>query len=186
MSHTDSSGAHPRPRIRRGNRWLVAGTTGALAGLIAATMQSAVGWVIQRAFLPPGYDNNIAPRLVNRALRQLGQPSHPAVDWIGGVLFHYVYGIGWGALFGLARRAAPLPPPALGTVVAGLIYLLAFSRVGVGTRTGAEQHPDRRPAVKQASLIAIVLAYVVSLVVAYDRLDRRGRTGGPPDEEPRA
>jgi hypothetical protein len=67
------------------------------------------------------------------------------------------------------NAAAPAPSG----VFAGLIYLPAFSRVGVGTRVGAEEHPDRRPWFKQVSLVTVVLAYVVSLVVAYDRLASR-------------
>jgi hypothetical protein len=167
-------GGAPHP-ARGGNRWLAAGRTGAIAGLVAGTVQPAVGWAIDQVFLPRGHDNNIAPRLVNRSVRRAGHPSHPVLDWVGGTLFHYAYGAGWGAAYGVARRASRLPPLALGGIFAGLIYLLAFSQVGVGTQTGAEQHPDRRPWCKQASLVAVVLAYVVSLVVAYDRLAPRAR-----------
>jgi hypothetical protein len=165
---------------RRERRWLAAGQTGAVAGLVAGTVQPAVGWVIANTILPRGHDNNIAPRLVNRSVRRTtGHRSHPVLDWVGGTLFHYAYGAGWGAAYGVARRESRLPPLALGGIFAGLIYLLAFSQIGVGTRTGAEQEPDRRPWFKQASLLAVVLAYVVSLVVAYDRLAPRAARRRP-------
>jgi hypothetical protein len=106
-------------------------------------------------------------------VRRTGSPSHPLLDWIGGTLFHYGYGVGWGVAYGIVRRGTGLPTLALGGLFAGLIYLFAFSQIGVGTQTGTERPPDRRPWFKQLSLISVVLAYVVPLVVAYDRFDSR-------------
>jgi hypothetical protein len=86
---------------------------GALAGILAATVQAGVGWGIQQFLLPRGQDNNIAPRFVNRLFRRSGRGSNPVRDWVLGTLFHYGYGVGWGTLFGVVRSWSGLPSWAL-------------------------------------------------------------------------
>ena len=80
--------------------YLAAGATGALAGTVACVAQTLVGVVLNTVLLPPGHDNNIAPRLVHHSARKAGHHTPPAVDWLLGTLFHVGYGIGWGAFSG--------------------------------------------------------------------------------------
>ena len=148
---------------------------GVVAGLLAGTVQPVVGWVLDQTLLPPGQDSNIAPRLVNRTARKAGHRTSAVVDWLGGVLFHYGYGAGLGAFFGVLKRWSGLPTPALSVFLGWLIYLAAFSGIGAGTSTGTEQRPDRRPWQKQVSLVAVAFAFALSLGPAFDRLDPRRR-----------
>jgi hypothetical protein len=161
-------------------RYAEAAGGGALAGTLAATVQVAVGWLLDRWLLPRGHDNNIAPRLVNRTLRRTRHRTNAVREWVLGTLFHYGYGLGWGALFGILRRRSRLPNPVLGGLLGSAIYALAFSEVGVGTATGTERHPRRRPWQKQVSLVTVALTYAFSLAAFFARFERRGRRGEPP------
>jgi hypothetical protein len=144
---------------------------GALAGTLAATIQAGVGWAIQTLMLPLGQDNNIAPRFVNRLFRRSGRRPNPVRDWVLGTLFHYGYGVGWGTLFAVVRRRTGLPGWLLGTGLGGLIYALAFSGFGVGTKSRTERSPRWRPWHKQISLIAVALTYAFSLALTFERLE---------------
>ena len=159
--------AHPgRPTARQ------AAAAGALAGLLASIAQSAIGYVIDRALLPPEHDNNISPRLVDRATNKVGVATHPVVDWTAGVLFHFAYGIGWGVLYGLVQLKLRAPKLLLGSGFGAAIWLAAFSHVGVGTHTQTEQHPDHRPLTKQLDLLAIPFAYALPLALLYEPIER--------------
>ena len=149
-----------------------AAAAGLLAGLAASTVQSAIGFFIDRALLPTRHDNNIAPRLVHRSSRRVGYRSSPAQDWLLGVLFHFFYGAGWGALYGPVRAHLRAPRLALGGALGGLLYLLAFSRIGLGTRTGTEEPPDRRPLHKQLALVAVAFTDASALARLYDPIAR--------------
>lgn len=151
---------------------------GAAAGVIAATVQVVVGWVLSQTLLPAGHDNNISPRFVNRLIHERGKRTNPLVDWLLGTLFHYGYGIGWGLVFGLLKRWTRLPSLPLGGLIGWLIYLLAFSRAGAGTKTHTEQHPRHRPWHKQVSLVSVAFTFALSLAATYDWLARRWREAG--------
>ena len=151
---------------------------GAAAGVIAATVQVVVGWGLSHTLLPEGHDNNISPRLVNRLIRRQGRRTNPLIDWLFGTLFHYGYGIGWGVAFGVLKRWSRLPSLPLGGLLGGLIYLLAFSRAGVGTKTHTERHPKHRPWHKQLSLVTVAYTFALSLAPTYDWLARRWREAG--------
>jgi hypothetical protein len=160
-----------RPMIGRADRH--AALTGALAGAAASTVQSAIGFTIDKLLLPPEHDNNISPRLVDRATSKLGIRTPRAFNWVAGVTFHFAYGIGWGTVFGLLDRHFRLPRPLLGTLLGGTIYTLAFSRIGLGTKTDTEIHPDERPLAKQLDLMAVAFAYALSLAFLYGPIERR-------------
>lgn len=162
-------------------RWtyLQASYLGSAAGIIASTIQVIVGFLLDKLLLPRGHDNNIAPRLANRSFRKAGQDMHPVVDWVAGMLFHYAYGLGWGVIFGLVRRWSKLPSLFIGGALGWLIYLLAFSRQGIGTKTGAEQHPKRRPWQKQVSLVAVAFTYALATALTYDRLEEKASPPAP-------
>jgi MFS family permease len=155
------------------SRGIRAAGVGAFAGVLASIVQVLIGWLLDRFFLPRGHDNNIAPRFVSRVFRRSGRRSNPVRDWALGTLFHLGYGLGWGTLFGTVRRWSRLPSWLVGSAAGVLIYLSAFSGIGVGTRTGTERNPERRPWQKQVSLVAVALAYVATLAWTFDRLERQ-------------
>lgn len=161
------SSASTHPDVR-------AAGAGAFAGFLACLVQVIVGWFLDRFFLPRGHDNNIAPRFVNRVFRRSGRRANPVRDWVLGTLFHLGYGLGWGTLFGMARRWSGLPSWVLASAAGLLIYLAAFSGLGAGTRTGTEHKPERRPWRKQFSLVAVALTYVITLAWTFDRVERQG------------
>src|SRR4051794_20878325 len=152
-----------------------AGARGAVAGTIACVVQTAVGWVLSNTLLPAGQDNNLAPRLVHQTARIASHQTSPATDWLLGTLFHVGYGLGWGSLFGVLRRWTGWPSGLLGSAVAGTLYALQFTRFGVGTPTGTQAAPERRPWEKQVSLVTLVLPYAFSLAILFDRLPRSPR-----------
>ena len=148
-------------------------TWGAAAGLVGATIQVAVGWLLDRLLLPPGQHNNIAPRLVKRLAQKRGETADPVRDWTLGTLFHFGYGVSWGCLYALARRWSSLPGLLLGGAMGLVIYLLAFSRVGAGTHSDTEPHPRHRTWRKQACLVAVAWTFGFNTAAAYDRLAQR-------------
>src|SRR5689334_11916413 len=101
---------------------------GAAAGAVGGVVQVVVGLLLDKLFLPPRHDNNIAPRLVTRLFQRGGQKPHPVRDWVLGTLFHFGYAIGWGGVFGVARGTSGLPSGLLGGLMGLAIYALAFSR----------------------------------------------------------
>ena len=146
---------------------------GALAGFIASVVQVTVGLGIDKLLLPPEHNNNIAPRLITRIFQRQGEPPNTARDWFLGTLFHIGYGVTWGVIFGLVRRWTRIPAPLVSVAVGLSIYLIAFSKIGAGPKTGAEVHPKYRDPRKQFSLIAIVTTFVLTTTGAYERLSAR-------------
>jgi hypothetical protein len=135
---------------------------GAVAGILGSVVQVGVGFALDKLLLPPRQHNNIAPRLVKRLAQGTGRRGHAPRDWTFGTLFHLGYGAGWGALLGLARRRTGASPLSLGVVGGGLIYLAAFSHIGVGTLTATEPPPNARGWRKQASLVAVASTFALA------------------------
>ena len=104
--------------------------------------------------------------------------AHPAIDWVLGVLFHIGYGMGWGVLYAFARRNVPVARLALAAGFGGVIYLIAFSPLGIGTHTRTEQHPSRRHPAKQLDLLVIPFAFALPLALCYDSIERWLRRSG--------
>jgi hypothetical protein len=153
---------------------------GALAGAAGGVVQVVIGLLLDRWLLPPGQHNNIAPRLIKRLFERRGQPRQARRDWALGTLFHFGYAVGWGAVFGLVRQASGLPSWLLGLLMGAVIYLLAFSRIGAGTRTGTEPRPERRSLRKQLSLVGVAWGFALGTAALYDRL------AGRPERQPTA
>jgi hypothetical protein len=141
--------------------------------LIAATIQVLVGLLLDKCLLPPRQHNNIAPRLIKRLFQKQGRPSQPVRDWSLGTLFHFAYGIGWGFAFGLLRQWLAIPSVILGATFGLAIYVLAFSGIGVGTRTQTERQPRQRGWRKQVSLLVVSATFASTLAAAYDWLIER-------------
>ena len=150
-----------------------AATMGATAGLIAAITQVLIGLLLDKYLLPPRQHNNIAPRLIKRLFQQQGRPSQPVRDWSLGTLFHFAYGLSWGCAFGLVRRWLAIPSTILGAVFGLIMYMLAFSGIGVGTRMQMERQPRQRGWKKQISLVAIISTFAITLAATYDWLIER-------------
>ena len=157
----------------------LAALSGAGIGLLGAGVQTMIGLLLDRLFLPNGEDNNIAPRLVMRSFQRLGYGENGPRDWALGTVFHFGYGAMWGAVLNVARARTGVPASVLAIPVGATIYGLAFSRAGVGTRTGTEQHPDLRLGRKQVSLMAVANAYAVATGLLLDLFSWWGlRTSG--------
>jgi hypothetical protein len=138
--------------------------TGALAGLVAATAQVAVGKAEEVLLLPPGEDSNIAPRFVERLAEHAGESLPDSWRWMLGTLFHYGYGASWGALYALldgwlAARHRPPPPLLGGSLLGAVLYALAFGPLGMAVQTGTERPPERRPAAKTAVAWSVALTF---------------------------
>jgi hypothetical protein len=173
------------PDVRARPSYPTAAGVGAAAGLVGSVVQVLVGLLLDKAVLPRGQDNNIAPRFVTRLFQSQGEPANPARDWALGTAFHLGYGVGWGAAYGLARRRTGLPPSLLGVLTGLLIYLLAFSGFGAGTKTRTEPPPHRRGWRKQASLVAVAWTFALTTAAVYERLTRRApEPEGAPEEAP--
>jgi hypothetical protein len=145
---------------------------GFLAGALASIVQAAVGHLIDRAYLPRGHDNNMAPRLVERSFQHLGRPPRPVRDWLLGSVFHQAYGAGWGSVQSVTADWLGVPAPLLTLPLGAMIYAVAFSRPGIGTLTGTEHRPDRRHPRKQWSLVAVSLIHPLAAGVALYLVDR--------------
>jgi len=138
---------------------------GILAGLFASLPQVLFTQAAQRILgMPPG-KADIGPRFVKRMAERLETPAPPAVHWLLAAMFHFAYAAGWGALYGLAQEVRPTPPAVAGPVMGGVIYGLAFSRVGAATQTGSEVHPERRP--RKEFAIHWTPALTFSMLTAY-------------------
>jgi hypothetical protein len=163
------------PPARR--RLLETATHGAVAGAAGSVVQAAMGYLIDRLLLPRGHDNNIAPRLSSRLFQRSGHAPHPVRDWLLGTLFHELYGASWGVLEAVSAERLRVPAPVLAAPLSALIYLLAFSRFGVGTLTGTERHPDHRHPGKQASLIAVSASFAIATSLVLSAWDHRPARG---------
>ncbi len=152
---------------------LSAMVSGACAGAVGAVAQVAVGFLLSRYFLPRRQDNNIAPRFIGRVFQKSGRPARRARDWSLGILFHLAYGIGWGCAFGLARRWTGIPSPLLGGATGMVVYVLAFSGIGVATHTQTEDRPSRRSWRKQVSLIVVAWTFAMCTAAVYDLVAQR-------------
>ena len=165
---------------------LEAASWGAVAGVIASVVQVLVGFALDALVLPRRQHNNIAPRFIKRLFQLGGRGQHPVRDWTLGTLFHFGYGVGWGAAFGLARRWSGIPSALLGVGTGFLIYVLAFSGVGVGTKTRTEPHPRRRNWPKQISLIAVAWTFALTTAAVYEYLANRENRRALTDSGPEA
>jgi hypothetical protein len=111
---------------------------------------------------------DVGPRLVQRLGRLAGRsPSRPE-RWSLAALFHFAYAAGWGAAYAAAIEVVGVrrvPPALAGGALGALIYAIAFSRLGVGTLTGAERHPDRRG--ERDWIVQLTSAFSFALILAY-------------------
>jgi hypothetical protein len=182
MSNEDRAPRRPESGGRAG-AVLRDGAIGAGAGIVAATVQVALGKAEEWLLLPPGEDANIAPRFVQRLAEHLGASlPHPA-RWVLGTLFHYGYGAGWGALYAAALGLLPprRRPPALagGAALGVALWVLAFGPLGAAVQSGTERPPRRRPWTGNVLTWSVALAFgLVTAAIAGPALERLPVAGG--------
>jgi hypothetical protein len=159
----------------RGARWprdaAVGAVLGCLAGVVQVVAAQAVGLLVGRRERA-----DIAPRFMQRTANRFGTSLSRPLRWLLATVFHFGYAAGWGAAYAVAREARAtrqVPPWLAGGLLGMLIYALAFSRFGAGTRVGSESHPDRRDESEWA--IHGTSAFSFALAVAYGYRYLRGR-----------
>lgn len=146
---------------------------GAIAGVAASVPQAVVGKVEEILLLPPGEDSNIAPRLVDRMARRLGQNPSREEEWLMGTIFHLAYGAGWGAMYGLSARKLSPGPLLGGTTLGSVIYGLTFPRWGGAVLTDVERPPKQRTPQMTFVAWSVALTFGIATGLMYDRLSRR-------------
>lgn len=138
---------------------------GAIAGTAASVVQAAVGASESALMLPEHEDANIAPRLMDRLARDLGEDLPLEAEWILGTLFHLGYGATWGMLYALAEDELDLHPAIGGTALGALIYAITFPRWGVAVQTEVERPPQVRT--RRMTIVAASVALSFGLATAY-------------------
>lgn len=144
-------------------RIIVGAAVGFFAGIPQVLVAQAVALLLGRR-----EQADIAPRFVQRTAERLGKSLLRPARWTLALAFHFGYALWWGAVHATAieaLRPRRLSPALSGGLLGAVIYTLAFSRIGAGTATGAERHPDRRGWRDWTVQAASVLSF--SLIVAY-------------------
>lgn len=119
---------------------------------------------------------DIAPRFMQRAAERLGKSLSRPARWGLAAAFHFGYALWWGGAYAAAVEAVGarrVPPAVGGGLLGAVIYTLAFSRIGAGTATGAERHPDRRGWRDWAIQAVSVLSFSLTLAYGYRGLRER-------------
>jgi hypothetical protein len=153
--------------------------TGVAAGLIAGIPQVLVTQIETRLFGLPRSKADIGPRFVRRVTqRAAGRAPSPVTEWLLATLFHFGYAAQWGALYALAQGRRPTPPLVGGSLLAGLIYTLAFSPLGAATQTGTEQPTGRRLMRETLLHWSAALSFSLTTAYVYDWLRRQSADDG--------
>lgn len=143
---------------------------GVAAGLLASVIQVAIGKTEDLAFLPEWEDSNIAPRLVDRLARDLGEDLSPTAEWTLGTAFHLGYGAFWGASYAAARERTGVDPLVGGTALGALIWGITFPRWGGAVQTQTERPPEQRTWRMEVVLASVALGFGLSTSLLYERL----------------
>ena len=143
--------------------------TGLFAGIPQVLAAQTVGALVGRRDRA-----DIGPRFVQRVAERTGHsPSRPA-RWSLAALFHFGYAAGWGAAYAAAVEVAGIrrgPPLLTGGLLGGLIYAVAFSRLGAATKSHTERHPDRRSGHEWAVQFTSAFSFALTLAYCYRWLD---------------
>lgn len=138
---------------------------GSAAGAFASLVQAAVGASESALFLPEHEDANIAPRLMDRLARDVGEELPLEAEWLLGTLFHFGYGAAWGMLYALVDENLDVHPALGGVALGGVIYALTFPRRGVAVQTQVERPPRQRT--RRMELVAASVTLTFGLTTAY-------------------
>lgn len=155
---------------------------GIFAGIVQVLASQIVGLATGRR-----ERTDVAPRLVQRVAERLGHsPSRPE-RWSLALVFHFGYAIFWGIVYTLVRASGGgrrVPRWLTGTLLGGVIYTLAFSRIGGGTLVGSERHPahreDRERVIQVTAASSFAFAVAIAERWSAARVDRAkgGATNG--------
>ena len=158
---------------------LSATARGVAAGLIAGVPQVVLTQIEAGFFDVPRERADIGPRFVRRvAQRFTGTTPSSPTEWLLATVFHFGYAAQWGALYALVQAWRPTPPLVGGSMLAGLIYALAFSPWGAATQTGTERRPARREIRETILHWTAALSFSLTTAYVYEWL-RRTRTPHP-------
>jgi len=162
-------------------------TRGVAVGLIAGIPQVVLTQVEAAFFDVPRERADIGPRFVRRVAQRFtgATPSSPT-EWLLATLFHFGYAAQWGTLYALAQAWRPTPPLVGGSMLAGLIYALAFSPWGAATQTGTERHPARRDVRETILHATAALSFSLTTAYLYEWLRRRREVPTPQPPPPQA
>ena len=148
---------------------------GVAAGLFAGVPQVLAAQIVG-ALVGSRSRADIGPRFVQRVGEKAGSPPTRPVRWSLAAAFHFAYSAGWGAVYSAvieSTGARRIPPTISGGLLGGLIYALAFSRLGGATLTGTERHPDRRG--ERDWAVQLASAFSFALILAHTYRWCRGR-----------
>lgn len=153
---------------------------GAVAGVGASLVQSAIGKTEELFFLPSHENANIAPRLADRVGRALHVELSNEAEWVLGTAFHLGYGATWGTLYALMQERLKLPPLLGGLLLGSVIYGITFPRWGMAVKTGTERPPVERT--RRMGMVALSVAFGFGLATAMidRRLEERAEGKLPP------
>lgn len=146
-------------------RAVVGAAVGCWAGVPQVLAAQAVGAIVGNRD-----QADIGPRFVQRIAQKFGGSLSGPARWSLAALFHFAYAAGWGAAYAPTVGAIGLrrvPPPVGGGLLAGLIYVAAFSRVGAGTVTRSERPPERRRPYEWAIQLTAALTFALTLASSY-------------------
>lgn len=152
---------------------------GSTAGMAGSLVQAAVGAGESALFLPEHEDANIAPRLMDRLARDLGEELPLSAEWVLGTIFHFGYGATWGMLYALLDEELDVHPAAGGSVMGAIIYAITFPRWGGAVQTQVERTPGRRT--RRMTFVAASVALAFGLTTAYTAHALRLRSRERPD-----
>jgi hypothetical protein len=152
---------------------------GSTAGIVGSLVQAAVGASESALLLPEHEDANIAPRLMDRLARDLGEELPLAAEWVLGTLFHFGYGAAWGMLYALLDEELEVHPAVGGAAMGAVIYGITFPRWGGAVQTQVERPPEART--RRMTFVAASVALTFGLSTAFAahelKLRLRERTG---------
>lgn len=148
---------------------------GAAAGVIASSVQAAVGKTGDLALLPPREDMDLAPILVGRMADAADTEVSDATRWVLGTGFHYGYGAFWGAGYAAVHSRTQVPPVVGGLALGGLIYAITFPRWGGAVQTRTVPAPEERTGRMELVLAAVTSVFGLTVSFAYESLRPRDR-----------
>jgi hypothetical protein len=138
---------------------------GIVAGLIAGIPQVLVTQIEARLLALHPSHADVGPRFVDRLARQMDASLPRPLRWLVAGAFHFGYAAWWGGVYAFVHEREPVQPEVGGSLLASVIYLLAFSPWGAATQAGAEAPTEERPA--RETLLHWSAALTFSLVTAY-------------------